>query len=161
MIAFGWITGRARAHRDALRAAATSGPSCIALYSIGTCSSSSAPTPACCFSSAKATTATSAAPAPAFVTVVGPIGAVIASAGATAILGAGGHWQLAALLFGAIPCTLSGLLVLAARNVRPTHNLIPDPSPAIDDFAAEALESAYPRERPAAPRAHHRRWEVT
>lgn len=76
-----------------------------------------------------------------FVTGVGPIGAVIASAGATAILGAGGHWQIAALLFGAIPCTLSGLLVLAARNVRPTHNLIPDPSPAIDDFAAEALDS--------------------
>ena len=78
-----------------------------------------------------------------FVTGVGPIGAVIASAGATAILGAGGHWQIAALLFGAIPCTLSGLLVLASRNVRPTHNLIPDPSPAIDDFA-EALESAIP-----------------
>ncbi|MBY4130148.1 MFS transporter [Rhodococcus fascians] len=54
-----------------------------------------------------------------FVTGVGPIGAVLASAGATAILGSGGHWQLAALLFGAIPCTLSGLLVLAARNIAP------------------------------------------
>ena len=54
-----------------------------------------------------------------FVTGVGPIGAVLASAGATAILGSGGHWQLAALLLGAIPCTLSGLLVLAARNIAP------------------------------------------
>jgi MFS family permease len=59
-----------------------------------------------------------------FVTGVGPIQAVIASAGATAILGANGHWQIAALLFGAIPCTLSGLLVIAARNVAPQHDII-------------------------------------
>lgn len=59
-----------------------------------------------------------------FVTGVGPIGAVIASAGATAILGANGHWQIAALIFGAIPCTLSGLLVFAARNVAPQHDII-------------------------------------
>ena len=64
-----------------------------------------------------------------FVTGIGPIGAVLASAGATAILGSGGHWQLAALLFGAIPCTLSGLLVLAARNIAPD---------AIDTIAAAA-----------------------
>ncbi|MEN0139651.1 MAG: MFS transporter [Rhodococcus sp. (in: high G+C Gram-positive bacteria)] len=60
-----------------------------------------------------------------FVTGVGPIGAVLASAGATAILGAGGHWQIAALIFGAIPCVLSGLVVLASRDVRPD---VPDAS---------------------------------
>lgn len=41
-----------------------------------------------------------------FVTGVGPIGAVIASAGATGILGANRHWQI------------------AARNVAPQHDII-------------------------------------
>lgn len=72
-----------------------------------------------------------------FVTGVGPIGAVLASAGATALLGDGAHWQVAALLFGAIPCTLSGLLVLAARNIRPSRGErgdlgVDDNSPALE-----------------------------
>ncbi len=83
-----------------------------------------------------------------FVTGVGPIGAVLASAGATAILGAGGHWQIAALIFGAIPCTLSGLLMLAARDV-PAH-------PADADFVeiTVAQEPASPTpvsQNPPAP----------
>lgn len=53
------------------------------------------------------------------VVTMGPIGAILAGFGATQVLGAGGGWQTAALWFGALPCFVSGLLVLAARHVDP------------------------------------------
>jgi hypothetical protein len=49
----------------------------------------------------------------------GPIGAILAGLGATAILSSGGDWRTAAFFFGAIPCIVSGLLVLAAKHVDP------------------------------------------
>ena len=55
-----------------------------------------------------------------FVSATGPIGAVLAGLGATAILKSGGDWRTAALLFGAIPCLLSGLLIFSAQHVDPT-----------------------------------------
>ena len=51
----------------------------------------------------------------------GPIGAVIAGLGATQFLAAGAGWQQAAFWFGAVPCLLSGLLVLGARHVDPAE----------------------------------------
>jgi len=47
---------------------------------------------------------------------MGPIGAVIASAGVTALLAHGGSWKEGALYFGAIPCFGSALLMLFARK---------------------------------------------
>lgn len=52
----------------------------------------------------------------ALVAAMGPIGAVLAGLGATYLLNAGSNWQVAALYFGAVPCFVSGLLVLAARH---------------------------------------------
>ncbi|SAL24025.1 MFS sugar transporter [Caballeronia choica] len=52
----------------------------------------------------------------AIVTAMGPIGAVIASAGVTALLAHGGSWKEGALYFGAIPCFASALLMLFARK---------------------------------------------
>jgi MFS family permease len=54
-----------------------------------------------------------------FISATGPIGAIIAGLGATAILSHGGDWKTAAFYFGAIPCFISGLLVLAAKHVDP------------------------------------------
>ena len=68
----------------------------------------------------------------AFCTGIGPVGAILASAGATAILGAGGDWQQAALYFGVIPCVLSGLLVLLARNP-----VARSESDLLEDFASD------------------------
>lgn len=51
------------------------------------------------------------------VSVMGPVGAILAGLGATACLNAGYSWQTAALLFGAVPCVASGLLILAATHV--------------------------------------------
>ncbi|MFG2727821.1 MFS transporter [Streptomyces canus] len=59
------------------------------------------------------------------VTAIGPIGAVLASAASTALLGNGGHWQMAAFFFGAVPCFISGLVVLASRK-RPQGSLVPE-----------------------------------
>lgn len=50
---------------------------------------------------------------------MGPVGAVLAGAGASYLLNAGYSWQTAALYFGAFPCLASGLLVLLARHVDP------------------------------------------
>ena len=55
----------------------------------------------------------------ALVAAMGPIGAILAGLGATYLLNAGSNWQVAALYFGAVPCIVSGLLVLAARHVNP------------------------------------------
>ncbi|KXU94205.1 MFS transporter [Caballeronia megalochromosomata] len=52
----------------------------------------------------------------AIVTAMGPIGAVIASAGVTALLANGGSWKEGALYFGALPCFASALLMLFARK---------------------------------------------
>jgi MFS family permease len=57
----------------------------------------------------------------AIINAMGPIGAVVAGLGATAMLSAGSDWRIAALLFGAIPCVISGLLVLSARHVNPAE----------------------------------------
>ncbi|WP_110649016.1 MFS transporter [Salinicola peritrichatus] len=59
------------------------------------------------------------ASAGALINAMGPIGAVLSGAGATTVLSMGGDWQWAALLFGALPCLLSGLLIFAARHVDP------------------------------------------
>jgi MFS family permease len=52
----------------------------------------------------------------AIVTAMGPIGAVIASAGVTALLAHGGSWKEGALYFGVLPCLASALLMLFARK---------------------------------------------
>lgn len=55
----------------------------------------------------------------AIVHAMGPIGAVMAGLGITGVLTAGGQWHSAAIWFGAVPCFLSGLVMLGARHVRP------------------------------------------
>ncbi len=55
----------------------------------------------------------------AIVHAMGPIGAVAAGLGITGVLTAGGQWYSAALWFGAAPCFLSGVVILAARHVVP------------------------------------------
>ncbi|SAK82668.1 major facilitator transporter [Caballeronia hypogeia] len=52
----------------------------------------------------------------AIVTAMGPIGAVIASAGVTALLAHGASWKEGALYFGALPCFASALLMIFARK---------------------------------------------
>src|SRR6266404_3769238 len=53
------------------------------------------------------------------INATGPIGAILAGLGATALLSNGSNWQTAGFFFGALPCFASGLLVLCARQVRP------------------------------------------
>jgi len=53
---------------------------------------------------------------------MGPVGAIVAGIGTTSVLSDGGHWQSAALWFGALPCFLSGIIMLFARHVAP-HNV--------------------------------------
>lgn len=60
------------------------------------------------------------ATAGALVAAMGPVGAIIAGIGTTSVLSSGGHWQEAALWFGAIPCFVSGIIILLARTT--THN---------------------------------------
>lgn len=55
----------------------------------------------------------------AIVHAMGPVGAILAGSGITGVLTAGGDWYSAALWFGAVPCFLSGVIMLAARHVRP------------------------------------------
>lgn len=55
----------------------------------------------------------------AIVHAMGPIGAVMAGLGITGVLSSGGLWYSAAIWFGAVPCFLSGLVMLAARHVSP------------------------------------------
>ncbi|MBN3813234.1 MFS transporter [Paraburkholderia sp. Ac-20347] len=50
---------------------------------------------------------------------MGPIGAILAGIGVTTLLNQGSDWLHAALWFGALPCFLSGLLVLFAKHVTP------------------------------------------
>jgi MFS family permease len=50
---------------------------------------------------------------------MGPIGAILAGIGVTAMLNQGSDWLHAALWFGALPCFLSGLLVFFAKHVKP------------------------------------------
>lgn len=59
------------------------------------------------------------ATAGAFIIAMGPIGAIMAGIGATTVLSSGGNWQTAALFFGAIPCFVSGVIMLFARHVAP------------------------------------------
>ncbi len=55
----------------------------------------------------------------AIVHAMGPIGAIIASFGITASLTSGGSWADGAIWFGAVPCFLSGFVMLAAKHVKP------------------------------------------
>jgi MFS family permease len=55
------------------------------------------------------------ATAGALIGAMGPVGAIIASVGTTAVLSHGGHWQDAALWFGAVPCFISGIVMWFAR----------------------------------------------
>ncbi|WP_445620216.1 MFS transporter [Kushneria sp. Sum13] len=57
-----------------------------------------------------------------FVTGIGPVGAIIASAGSAAFLDAGQGWLIAAFWCGAVPCFLSGLVVLMAPSAAHTSN---------------------------------------
>ncbi|MGF7188789.1 MFS family permease [Robbsia andropogonis] len=50
---------------------------------------------------------------------MGPVGAILAGVGVTSMLNHGGDWLHAALWFGALPCFLSGVLILFARHVNP------------------------------------------
>jgi MFS family permease len=59
------------------------------------------------------------------IAATGPVGAIIASFGATALLAGGGDWQTAAFWFGAIPCFVSGFLMLLARPVDPRADVQP------------------------------------
>ncbi|WGL92750.1 MFS transporter [Serratia marcescens] len=59
------------------------------------------------------------ATAGALIGAMGPIGAIIAGIGTTTVLSDGGHWQTAALWFGAVPCFVSGIIMLFARHVAP------------------------------------------
>jgi MFS family permease len=52
---------------------------------------------------------------------MGPIGAILAGVGVTWMLNHGGDWLHAALWFGAVPCFLSGVLILFARHVNPAE----------------------------------------
>ncbi|MGQ8486424.1 MFS transporter, partial [Klebsiella aerogenes] len=55
------------------------------------------------------------ATAGALIGAMGPVGAIIASVGTTAVLSHGGNWQDAALWFGAVPCFISGIVMWFAR----------------------------------------------
>ena len=46
------------------------------------------------------------------ISAMGPVGAVVASMGITTSLSIGGSWATASIWFGAIPCILSGLIIL-------------------------------------------------
>jgi MFS family permease len=50
---------------------------------------------------------------------MGPIGAILAGVGVTSMLNHGGDWMHAAIYFGAVPCFLSGVLILCAKHVNP------------------------------------------
>ncbi|MFM0381420.1 MFS transporter [Paraburkholderia strydomiana] len=52
---------------------------------------------------------------------MGPIGAILAGVGVTWMLNHGGDWLHAALWFGAVPCFLSGVLIVFARHVNPAE----------------------------------------
>lgn len=53
------------------------------------------------------------------INAMGPMGAILAGVGITSTLSTGGDWHSAALWFGALPCFLSGLVMLAAKHVDP------------------------------------------
>jgi MFS family permease len=63
----------------------------------------------------------------AIVHAMGPIGAILAGLGFSAVLSDGGDWQHAALLFGALPCFISGVLIFAARHVNPDEEPFIEP----------------------------------
>lgn len=56
------------------------------------------------------------ATAGALIGAMGPVGAILASVGTTSVLSNGGHWQEAALWFGAVPCFVSGIIMFFART---------------------------------------------
>ena len=59
------------------------------------------------------------ATAGALIGAMGPVGAIIAGIGTTSVLSSGGHWQDAALWFGAVPCFISGIIMFFARGSAP------------------------------------------
>ena len=54
---------------------------------------------------------------------IGPLGGLLASYGATTLLASGDTWRTAALVFGAVPCLLSAIVMMFARDVRPEHDV--------------------------------------
>jgi len=58
---------------------------------------------------------------------MGPVGAIIAGIGTTTILSKGGNWQDAALWFGALPCFISGMVILLARQLPQTTAAVTPP----------------------------------
>lgn len=113
VIAFGWITG------GIVFTAMIFGPSdfwtVVALYSVGTFFLIG-PYSCVLFFVGESYHTRIRGRGAAFVAAVGPIGAILASAAATGILGSGGTWATAAFYFGAIPCVLSGVAVLFAKK---------------------------------------------
>jgi MFS family permease len=69
---------------------------------------------------------------------VGPVGATIASFGIGMVLAGGGTFQTAALLFGAVPCLLSAIVVMFARDIRSAEE-------------ADLVEAQMTGHQPAAP----------
>jgi MFS family permease len=80
----------------------------------------------------------------AIVHAMGPIGAILAGIGITAALNSGSDWLHGALLFGAVPCFLSGLLIFATRHV----------DPAEDTWTHPAHEPSLAEPRPELARAN-------
>lgn len=64
------------------------------------------------------------ATAGALIGAMGPVGAIVAGVGTTGILSGGGNWQEAALWFGAVPCFISGIVMLFARPVAQQHSAV-------------------------------------
>jgi MFS family permease len=93
-------------------------PTIVALYSIGLFFLIGPYAAALFFISESFPTAIRAT-AGALIGAMGPIGAIIAGIGTTTVLSDGGHWQTAALWFGAVPCFASGIIMLFARHVAP------------------------------------------
>lgn len=93
-------------------------PTIVALYSIGLFFLIGPYAAALFFISESFPTAIRAT-AGALIGAMGPIGAIIAGIGTTTVLSDGGHWQTAALWFGAVPCFASGVIMLFARHVAP------------------------------------------
>lgn len=93
-------------------------PTIVALYSIGLFFLIGPYAAALFFISESFPTAIRAT-AGALIGAMGPIGAIIAGIGTTTVLSDGGHWQTAALWFGAVPCFASGVIMLLARHVAP------------------------------------------
>lgn len=115
-VAIGWMCGGAAF--TAMVFAPSEPLIVVALYSLG-CFFNNGPYSALLFFLSESYPTHIRATGGAIVHAMGPIGAVVAGLGITSVLASGGEWMSAAIWFGALPCFLSGLVMLAARHVRP------------------------------------------